>query len=66
MTMAPLLEQHGSGSAILTLNRPEALNAPTPQMLDALSCPDEGLGYESRADYVIKDTGARIESFRHG
>ncbi|HSS65491.1 MAG TPA: enoyl-CoA hydratase/isomerase family protein [Gammaproteobacteria bacterium] len=35
--METILRQHENGRAILKLNRPEALNALTPQMLDALS-----------------------------
>ncbi|MDH3314290.1 MAG: enoyl-CoA hydratase/isomerase family protein [Gammaproteobacteria bacterium] len=52
-----VLKQHGRGRATLTLNRPDALNALTPQMLDALSAAiDEAA--EDDAVGVIVITGA--------
>ncbi len=55
--METILKSHSRGRATLTLNRPEALNALTPQMLDGLSAAIEAAEEDEEVG-VIVITGA--------
>lgn len=51
--MENILRQYGNGRAILKLNRPQALNALTPQMLDALSAAIDDAAKEDSVGVII-------------
>lgn len=56
--MDSVLRQHRNGRAILKLNRPQALNALTPQMLDALSAAiDEAADDDAVGIVIISGEG---------
>ena len=58
--MADLLESIEDGVAVLTLNRPEARNAMTWGMYDALAAAGDGFAVLGHGQVIFDSAGARL------